>query len=600
MRPFPLEEQLVPGVLQRLRSITLEWLTVLVAITAAVASTAYLYSKFIKPTPAIVSLAAFFVDQNGNFSSPGSPDYDNSHLRIAGNAYKQEPLSGEVRLTVSNADASFKQSVSVKLNTDGSFATDDPAFRSIRPGAQIQITADVLSPKLPEGKTTEEIHLNSAPPANKLWLEVGGIVLVLLLALIFAYAFTGKKTARKNRTAIIFSYAIIGIAIAVPMYGPAFLVQVFPRSVDAMIGAPVGLVNTHTANLPADQTEWALNIGGYSFKAPVRFEGSKNISAGNTGSSNNTDPTGAQPVSISISPDSNTATQQSTAGVPSPTQTTSGNASNVGTAEKSVSSDSSLQPIKVQGGLVIPLCVIILAVIGGAINMTRKVPGFQRESEDSDFARGSAITNPLSTALGAIKTWRKTRNEKEPQPVNTLDVNSPNESGGTVPRAQEDTQNKSNKTELSSEAQATTVDQEITQRLTDQISCNSDTETNIAKIRSLLAEMENLFKSKKTDGPLFLKFTSYDDWLASQPRLRDILGGSWRAELLNQYMYLISAPFLAIVSYYIIDLLGLNKQGVVVVIAFSVGLVSEKIVSWILGIATGYMTNPKSSPVPSK
>jgi hypothetical protein len=54
-------------------------------------------------------------------------------------------------------------------------------------------------------------------------------------------------------------------------------------------------------------------------------------------------------------------------------------------------------------------------------------------------------------------------------------------------------------------------------------------------------------------------------------------------------MYLISAPFLAIVTYYILDLLGLSKQGVVVVLSFSVGLISERIVSWILGIATGYL-----------
>ncbi len=72
--------------------------------------------------------------------------------------------------------------------------------------------------------------------------------------------------------------------------------------------------------------------------------------------------------------------------------------------------------------------------------------------------------------------------------------------------------------------------------------------------------------------------------------MRNCLAGSWRVELLNQYMYLISAPFLAIVTYYVLDLLGLSKQGVVVVLSFSVGLISEKIVSWILGIATGYMS----------
>ena len=61
--------------------------------------------------------------------------------------------------------------------------------------------------------------------------------------------------------------------------------------------------------------------------------------------------------------------------------------------------------------------------------------------------------------------------------------------------------------------------------------------------------------------------------LTCRPRLREILGGSWRVELLNQYMYLISAPFLAIVTYYTLDLLGLSKAGVVVVLSFSVGLI---------------------------
>jgi hypothetical protein len=54
-------------------------------------------------------------------------------------------------------------------------------------------------------------------------------------------------------------------------------------------------------------------------------------------------------------------------------------------------------------------------------------------------------------------------------------------------------------------------------------------------------------------------------------------------------MYLVSAPFLAIVTYYVLDLLGLSKQGVVVVLAFSVGLISERIVSWILSVAGGYL-----------
>jgi len=60
-------------------------------------------------------------------------------------------------------------------------------------------------------------------------------------------------------------------------------------------------------------------------------------------------------------------------------------------------------------------------------------------------------------------------------------------------------------------------------------------------------------------------------------------------ELLNQYMYLISAPFLAIAAYYMLDLAGLSKQPVLVLISFSVGLISERILSWLLSMATGYL-----------
>ncbi len=35
-----------------------------------------------------------------------------------------------------------------------------------------------------------------------------------------------------------------------------------------MIGAPAGLLNTRTPSQDAGQTQWALNIGGYSYEAP--------------------------------------------------------------------------------------------------------------------------------------------------------------------------------------------------------------------------------------------------------------------------------------------------------------------------------------------
>jgi hypothetical protein len=50
-------------------------------------------------------------------------------------------------------------------------------------------------------------------------------------------------------------------------------------------------------------------------------------------------------------------------------------------AVSQASSDSPPQ-YAIEGGLVIPLCVLVLSMIGGAINMTRTIPIYQREAQN--------------------------------------------------------------------------------------------------------------------------------------------------------------------------------------------------------------------------
>jgi hypothetical protein len=214
--------------------------------------------------------------------------------------------------------------------------------------------------------------------------------------------------------------------------------------------------------------------------------------------------------------------------------------------------------------------------------MTRKVPGFQKEGEESDFS----IVRPISSLGTAI--IEKFRSGEAPKPV-PVEANK-------ATAAQIDAEEK--KSELALEAEAAAIDALIDPLVVEQVKRNCDTGITVTKIGSLVFKMRELFKSRTPDDRL-LKFNSFEDWFGSHPRLREVLGSNWRVELLNQYMYLISAPFLAIVTYYIIDLLGLTKlgKGVLVVLSFSVGLISEKIVTWILGIASGYLrTDPKSGP----
>lgn len=575
---------------------TLLGLVIILILLAAVAGGAYFaYLKFSSSGPSQVSLSAYFVDQSGTPVNEDSSNYEQSHLKIRGDVYQgdQPVKSGNVRLTLQTGDESFRQSFSVPLK-DGHFETEDPALLSIRPGAQIAIMADVSSSQ-PSLRVSDRIDLNSAHPESKLALEILLTAGFVLLSIVFFYSFTGKKTHLKNRTAIIFSYVIIGLFLAVPILAPVLLFRAFPSAARAMIGQPAGLVNTNTAIQKKDQSEWALNIGGYSYipsESVPALPGTASTAESGDASNSTTTP-GSKPAGpgSAQAPSSDQsfgnhaqALQPTTNGQPVSAADPGGSSPAAAARPRRSAQGGPSVPtvVKVEGGLVIPLYVIILSVIGGAINMTRKVPGFQKEGEESDFS----IVRPISSLGTAI--IEKFRSGEAPKPV-PVEANK-------ATAAQIDAEEK--KSELALEAEAAAIDALIDPLVVEQVKRNCDTGITVTKIGSLVFKMRELFKSRTPDDRL-LKFNSFEDWFGSHPRLREVLGSNWRVELLNQYMYLISAPFLAIVTYYIIDLLGLTKlgKGVLVVLSFSVGLISEKIVTWILGIASGYLrTDPKSGP----
>jgi hypothetical protein len=76
----------------------------------------------------------------------------------------------------------------------------------------------------------------------------------------------------------------------------------------------------------------------------------------------------------------------------------------------------------------------------------------------------------------------------------------------------------------------------------------------------------------------------------------------WRTGLLNQYMFLTSAPFLAIATYYMLIGLSLTKVPVMVLMAFSVGLISEPILRTITDTAARFLRQrpPSDPPAPTR
>lgn len=564
-----------------------------------------LYNKLTRTEPAVVSLSAYFVDGQG--AVVGADSDESAQLLIKGDVHQAgAPLDpGIVRLFVAKQAPGFAQAVSVPLQ-NGRFEIKDAAFSALKPDDKIQIRALVTSGKLAE-PATEELYLNMASPSlppwikDRLWIAAYALPLALLVA--FFIAFTGKKTAPKNRAAIILSYCIIGVFITVPLLAPVLLLSAFPNARRAMVGAPVGLVITPIGDPPNVQTQWAVNIGGYSQPIPIPSPSpspdTKATAATQTGTTtaapatarttpatspqpSPTTPTGAvesspSPPAASPTP---TATQQATAAPttsPSPVNMVAGL---LGTNAELA------DVVKVDGGLVIPLYVIILSVIGGAINMTRKVPRFQHEGEYSELPSVASstkrmvknLTQSLTSKSGTSTAVTQTpEGQEQPVPVNNPAVTPP-------PRTPEQPEGD----EPNLEEAAVKVDQKLDALVKLHAELDSNTKKSLLQVRDNVQAMRKLFESRENEKPL-LGFASFEDWLAHRVELKEILSSGWRVELLNQYMYLISAPFLAIVAYYMLHLLGLTKQPILVLISFSVGLISERILSWLLGMASGYL-----------
>jgi len=620
---------------------------VFLLIVAAAIGT-FVYSKYFgKSQPVVVSLSAYFVDDSGNPLI--SADDSNGHLKIKGQVYLTgKPLEqGNVRLTVSKEDDSFQQAVSLDLK-GGMFESDDAAFRPLGREDKLHVRAEVSSTTLPE-PASAEVYLNTATPSlSRTWafvVWIGIVVVLVIITIGFFVTFTGKRTPEKNRNAIVFSYLFGGVFLAVPLLAPVLLLQVFPNLRQAMIGAPAGLVLTRVGTPPEDKVQWALNIGGYSKLATAASPTPTPIGKANPTST--ATPVRTAAASPTPQPSQTPTTTPVPGSSPQPTQNVVSAASprsspqptpSVSTQEISKQEvskeDVSEGVVNVEGGLVIPLYVIMLSVIGGAINMIRKVPQFQGEGEYFEpasrgslglwptlkmagtsikglFTGSTKPDKPAEPTVNLVTTDEVQKDQDEIPPAELAPTDTPPVTvttkavdGTAVPPAgagggQPVPTQASQQDEPSLDDRAKLVDAQLDKLVKDQLNRRSRTRTISSQINDKVQEMQRLFDSKSDDQRL-LEFESFETWMGSRVGLKEVLGRNWRVELLNQYMYLISAPFLAIVAYFMLDLLSLTKKPILVLISFSVGLISERILTWILGLASGYLRgNSKTQSAPS-
>jgi hypothetical protein len=592
-----------------------------------------------KGAPPVIALSAYFVDTNGSPlpSQVTSQELANSHLKIKGEVRKSGKAveAGNVLLTAKKTDLSFEQGVAVDLKANGQFETEDPAFASLRPADEIYVKAEFLSSDTSENPT-QELYLNtSRPTALGSVLAWAAVIFPLVALVLFFYAFTGTKTNRKNQVAIIFSYCIIGIFLAVPLLAPVLLLDAFPNSRRAMIGAPVGLIVSHVPP-PDGDVQWALNIGGYSTPvgpsptptpssspapspspSPVLSPSSspRSTSTPQPSPMSPTPTPTPSPTSSTLTPSpTSTAPQAGTVAQPSPRPTPPPtDKTATAKADTAKEADTSNDVVRVQGGLVIPLYVIVLSVIGGAINMTRKVPQLQGEGERSEVrvqpvralrSLWVSVTRPFrkkkDLQSGLAKGETAAEGSAAPGVGAALVVSppawvSPPAPGAPAAESKTGTQAE----EKADEDEANEIDTKLVPLVESFFKNDGDAQDAKKEIKRLAGRMQEIFDKRK-DKKAIIGFDSFDDWMASRPVIKELLASHWRVELLSQYMYLISAPFLAIVAYYMLELLGFTKLPILVLISFSVGLISEKILNWLLSLASSYLRSDTAAQSPSK
>lgn len=490
----------------------------------------WVYHQFV-PVPSIsLAMHAWFEPA----VSSGTPQ-----LHVAGDVLEQGKVATQdrLRLSVEDLTKGNRQSVFLDLKNGHFDSGEQLAFRSFLPEDRLHIRAEYRKAGT---SITEDVYLGVQIP----FLTIPAALTILgvfgLGFLGFLWLFTGPPLPGKNTGAIMISYVIMLVFLAVPLALPSLISIMSPEMVAAMRYAPVGVLVADPGKGDLGR-QWVLNIGGavdqVAISPPPPNEAKSAAPQGQTPAGTSAAQAGeAVPASAAVAPPSTSAARSD--------------------------SVKQIDPIvQIQGGLVIPLYVLILSLIGGAINMTLKLPDFQREATSLDIGRAAAgaISATSKAVSAAVKTLQKATREQMPQ-------GAP-------------------KTPPVSQAEDATSSQAPTDP-TPPASQTKDATTSEAPIE-LAPPAGRAESSTISQRPIAATETP------EQLLLRQT--SEWRKGLITQHMYLLSAPFLAIAVYYLLAWLDLLKQPALVLVSFSVGLISDKIVGRITGVASGIVDASRSA-----
>lgn len=297
-------------------------------------------------------------------------------LDVAGRATMQgEPLqAGIVRLTVEDVISQYYLGGDVveirpgeRFETTLALSADARGFRS----SSITVRAEVTGAH--RGRpVTGKAELNIGYPrsfSHAVAWSLAGVAVVLVIVLICL--FTGAIGPSKQRGLYMAMYTLVFASLAVPVVVSTMILQ-SSYLISIMEKAPVGLVRA-TSVSSKSEPQWFINIGGI---VTQRDETSTSPRPRDTKGVQRDIEKGAAPAEADLAKGAAKAVETR------PVDTRASNPLEISTSTRA-------SPY-IEGGLAVPFYVVLLAMFGAGINLTRRVPEIQEEFRDFPAPRRSS------------------------------------------------------------------------------------------------------------------------------------------------------------------------------------------------------------------
>jgi hypothetical protein len=195
---------------------------------AMVFITCIVWKCFFLPT---LVLSAYWSDPSSTPHSGNINISEKPKLIVTGEVLvRGKPVQdGTVKLTLEPLNEHASATIVMQL-VNGAFKMPDLDLE-LHPMQPIRVRAEGWSSGF-IGSATDEVSTGLSP---ELSLRVAYSILIGILGLqviSFVWTFTGPQSKQKNRIAIILSYIVICIFLAVPLAAPILLTQLFPSVLD--------------------------------------------------------------------------------------------------------------------------------------------------------------------------------------------------------------------------------------------------------------------------------------------------------------------------------------------------------------------------------